>query len=61
MTVRQLVELTTRHLEHHNEFLQKKLDTMLGVREEAKAGGCGAGCCCVKSSEETDEAAGANG
>ncbi len=60
LTVHQIVELTVRHLEHHNEFLQKKLDKMLGAREEAPAGGCGSGCCCSKP-EETDKAAAANG
>jgi hypothetical protein len=61
IAVRTIVELTSLHLEHHNEFLQKKLDKMLGERDAAPAGGgCGSGSCCCKS-EATDEPAAANG
>ena len=47
LSVRQLVEMVTKHLEHHNEFLQKKIDKMLGAAEKA-GGGSGSGCCCCK-------------
>lgn len=60
MTVRRMVELITSHLEHHNDFLRRKIDKMLGAREEAPAGSCGSGCCCCKT-EATDEPAAANG
>jgi hypothetical protein len=54
VTVHRMVELITRHLEHHNDFLQRKLDRMLGEREGA--GGCGSGCCCCHGEEHADEA-----
>jgi uncharacterized damage-inducible protein DinB len=43
MSVHQILVYATWHLEHHAEFLKKKLDRMLGP---AKAGGCGPGCGC---------------
>jgi len=58
ITVRRMVEMVTAHLEHHNEFLRKKLDKMLGA--SVKTGeGCGSGCCCCRH-EAADEAAGAS-
>lgn len=50
ITVRQMVETATRHLEHHNGFLQKKIDRMLGEREAV--GGCGSGCCCCHDHDD---------
>ncbi|MBK7405432.1 MAG: DinB family protein [Phycisphaerales bacterium] len=44
MTVRQMVEGVAKHLEHHNDFLQKKVDLFLGAAETG--GSCGSGCCC---------------
>lgn len=44
MTVRQMVELVTNHLEHHNRFLQKKVDLLLGERKPVES--CGPGCGC---------------
>jgi hypothetical protein len=44
MTVRDMVEVAVSHLEHHNAFLQKKLDKMLGERPAKEA--CGPGCGC---------------
>lgn len=46
MTVREMVEVVTSHLEHHNRFLQKKIDAFLGARTEPEPQGCGPGCCC---------------
>ena len=44
VSVLKMVEMVTGHLEHHNRFLQAKLDALLGEREAAEA--CGPGCCC---------------
>lgn len=56
LTLLQIVEGVTKHLEHHNRFLQGKIDSMLGEREAAPAGGCGSGCCCCKDEEQSAEA-----
>lgn len=60
LTVRWLVGYAAWHLEHHNRFLQAKLDHMLGPRPAVNpddcahesapvrgGGGCGPGCGCV--------------
>lgn len=56
LTVREMVEIAASHLEHHNDFLQRKLDAMLGPRAEggAVAGSCGAGCGCAAPARSTD-------
>lgn len=41
MTVMQVLVYATWHLEHHAEFLRRKVEKMLGPA--AKGGGCGAG------------------
>lgn len=41
LTLRDLVELTTTHLEHHNDFLQRKINTFLGEPEPISGGCCG--------------------
>ncbi|MEN0019982.1 MAG: DinB family protein [Planctomycetota bacterium] len=54
-TVRWFVAIATWHIEHHNRFLQAKLDRMLGPRPEPEPcdneappeGGCGPSCGCV--------------
>lgn len=46
-SVRQIVALYTWHLEHHCDFLAKKLDLMVGKADQApKAERCGTGCGC---------------
>lgn len=49
ISVLDMVRIAVEHLEHHNAFLQKKLDLMLGERPEREvaAGGCGSGCGCA--------------
>jgi hypothetical protein len=44
MTVRDMVEVLTNHLEHHNAFLQKKIDLFLGERAAKEP--CGPACGC---------------
>lgn len=56
VTVRSMVDMVTEHLEHHNAFLQQKLDQTLGPREEAPSGGCGSGCCCCKEEAQAADA-----
>jgi hypothetical protein len=51
MTLRDLLEHASWHLEHHAWFLARKLDALVGVEEPARGdadkSGCGAGCVCV--------------
>lgn len=57
LTVRWLVGYAAWHLEHHNRYLQAKLDHLLGPRpapspedcehQAPPSGGCGPGCGCV--------------
>lgn len=46
LTVRQMLGMTTWHLEHHAKFLNAKICKMLGPAPAASGGGCGAGCGC---------------
>ncbi len=54
MRVKTILSYSTWHLEHHAEFLNKKIEKMLGPRPapeacetpEKQSGGCGAGCGC---------------
>jgi hypothetical protein len=51
MSVRRIVAAYVWHLEHHAEFLRKKLDKLVGPQGRTtpvakKAGGCGSGCGC---------------
>jgi hypothetical protein len=47
-TVRDMLAMTTWHLEHHAAFLNAKVMKMMGPAEAApqKSGGCGSGCGC---------------
>jgi hypothetical protein len=44
LTVQQVLVYATWHMEHHAEFLRKKIEKMLGPAP--KAGGCGPACGC---------------
>lgn len=48
LTVRTLVAMCARHLEHHARYLSCKLDRLVGpdIEDEASGGGCGPGCGC---------------
>lgn len=52
LSVRKILAMYTWHLEHHAEFLRKKLDKLVGPAGRAapavkKAGSCGSGCGCA--------------
>lgn len=49
LTLRDIIVGTTWHLEHHNAFLQAKVDRLLGPRPAEEPGGggcCGSSCGC---------------
>jgi hypothetical protein len=46
LTVKRLLAYTTWHLEHHADFLNRKLDKLVGPAAEQEHGGCGHGCGC---------------
>jgi len=49
-SVRRMIAISVRHLEHHARFLKCKLDKLVGPegreRQAESGGGCGAGCGC---------------
>lgn len=48
LSVRNIIELNTWHLEHHAAFLNRKVERLLGPApaEDENTGSCGSGCCC---------------
>lgn len=62
MTVRDLVEVATWHIEHHAVYLNAKVFRFLGVPEQVdcdtamKQGGCGAGCGCKAEADAASHA-----
>jgi hypothetical protein len=46
MTLKNILEYATWHLEHHAAFLTRKVDKILGPAPAEEAGACGSGCGC---------------